>query len=275
MRAACRPAGYGSPVPGVDRGEGGLSDTPGLIRVLLADRHALFREAVRTVLESEAEIQVVAEARNGLEAISEAERTIPHVAILDVDLPMSDGSQTTAAIKANVPRCQVLVLSAREDYRSLVEVLDAGASGYITRESPLADLIHATRAVHRGDTLVPPTMLGPLLTGLLRRKRDQDRAFERIARLTVREREVLALLAQGSDNESIARALVISPQTARTHIQNILGKLEVHSRLEAAAFVTHSGMLANLIRSDGVRVGVGGSGDDGGRRQPEDVLGRG
>ena len=160
--------------------------------MLLADRHALFREAVRTVLESEAEIHVVAEARNGLEAISEAERTLPHVAILDVDLPMSDGSQTTAAIKANVPRCQVLVLSAREDYRSLMEVLDAGASGYITRESPLADLIHATRAVHRGDTLVPPTMLGPLLTGLLRRKRDQDRAFERIARLTIREREVLA-----------------------------------------------------------------------------------
>lgn len=252
-----------------------MTDTPDLIRVLLADRHALFREAVRTVLESEAEIQVVAEARSGLEAISEAERTLPHVAILDADLPMSDGSQTTAAIKANVPRCQVLVLSAREDYRSLVEVLDAGASGYITRESPLADLIHATRAVHRGDTLVPPTMLGPLLTGLLRRKRDQDRAFERIARLTVREREVLALLAQGSDNESIARALVISPQTARTHIQNILGKLEVHSRLEAAAFVTHSGMLANLIRSDGVRVGAGGAGDDVIRLEPEDALGRG
>jgi DNA-binding NarL/FixJ family response regulator len=239
-----------------------LSETPASIRVLLADRHALFREAVRTVLESEAEINVVAEARNGLEAVSEAERTLPHVAILDVDLPMSDGSQTTAAIKASVPRCQVLVLSAREDYRSLMEVLDAGASGYITRESPLADLIHATRAVHRGDTLVPPTMLGPLLTGLLRRKRDQDRAFERIARLTIREREVLAHLAEGSDNESIARALVISPQTARTHIQNILGKLEVHSRLEAAAFVTHSGMLANLVRSDGVRAGVGAARDD-------------
>ena len=106
--------------------------------------------------------------------------------------------------------------------------------------------------VHRGDTLVPPTMLGPLLTGLLRRKRDHDEAFERITRLTVREREVLALLAQGSDNDSIARALVISPQTARTHIQNILGKLGVHSRLEAAAFVTRSGMLQNLVRAEGV-----------------------
>ena len=192
--------------------------------MLLADRHALFREAVRAVLESEAEIhdrggQHGARGRRGIGADA------PHVAILDADLPMSNSPQTTAAIKANAPDCHVLVLSAREDYRGLVEVLDAGASGYLTRESPLADLIHATRAIHRGDTLVPPTMLGPLLTGLLRRKRDHDEAFERITRLTVREREVLALLAQGSDNDSIARTLVISPQTARTHIQNILGKL--------------------------------------------------
>jgi two-component system NarL family response regulator len=145
----------------------------------LADRHALFREAMRAVLESEAEIHVVAEARDGLEAVSEAERSLPHVAILDVDLPMSDGARTTATIKARVPECQVLVLSAREDYRSLIEVLDAGASGYLTRESPLAELIQATRAVHHGDTLVPPGMLGPLLSDLLRRKRDQDRGFER------------------------------------------------------------------------------------------------
>ena len=229
-----------------------MTQPPDRIRVLLADRHALFREAMRAVLESEAEIHVVAEARDGLEAVSEAERSLPHVAILDVDLPMSDGARTTATIKARVPECQVLVLSAREDYRSLIEVLDAGASGYLTRESPLAELIQATRAVHHGDTLVPPGMLGPLLSDLLRRKRDQDKGFERIARLTTREREVLALLAQGSDNDSIARSLVISPQTARTHIQNILGKLEVHSRLEAAAFVMQSGLLANLVRSDGM-----------------------
>ena len=156
-----------------------MTQRPDSIRVLLADRHALFREAMRAVLESEAEIHVVAEARDGLEAVSEAERSLPHVAILDVDLPMSDGARTTATIKARVPECQVLVLSAREDYRSLIEVLDAGASGYITRESPLAELIQATRAVHHGDTLVPPGMLGPLLSDLLRRKRDQDRGFDR------------------------------------------------------------------------------------------------
>lgn len=152
----------------------------------------------------------------------------------------------------------------------LLEVLDAGANGYLTRDAPLAELIRATRAVHGGETLVPPKMLGPLLSSLLRRKRDQDRAFERLARLTVREREVLALLAQGSDNDGIARALVISPQTARTHIQNILGKLEVHSRLEAAAFVTRSGLLGNLVRTSSVP--VGGPGGTGEPRLDDDLL---
>jgi DNA-binding NarL/FixJ family response regulator len=220
------------------------------IRTLLADQHALFREAVRTGLESQADIQVVAETRNGPEAVAEAERTRPHVAIIDIDLPITDGIRTTSLIRERAPHCRVLVLGANEDDRSLVEVLDAGASGYLTKEAPLADLIHATRAVNRGDTLVPPRMLGPLLAGLLRRKREQDLADDRVSRLTHREREVLALLADGADNGGIARALVISPQTARTHIQNILGKLAVHSRLEAAAFVTRNGILADLVTTN-------------------------
>lgn len=215
------------------------------IRVLLADQHALFREAVRSVFESEADLKVVAEASNGLEALDQAERALPNVAVLDIDLPMADGAQTTSQIRERTPDCRVLVLSAQEDYRRLIEVLDAGANGYLTKEAPLAELIHATRAVHRGETLVPPRMLGPLLTSLLRRKNDLDRRYQRISRLTPREREVLALLAEGADNEAISRTLVISPQTARTHIQNILGKLEAHSRLEAVAFV-RGGILDEL-----------------------------
>jgi DNA-binding NarL/FixJ family response regulator len=226
-----------------------MSVAPDSVRILLADRHALFREAMRTVLETEPDLRVVAEARSGLEALAEAERTLPNVVILDIDLPMSDG-RTTSMIKERVPDCRVLVLSAKEDYRSLTEVLDAGANGYLTKEAPLAELINATRVVHKGDTLIPSQMLGPLLSGLLRRKNDQDRASQQIARLTRREREVLVLLAEGADNEGIARALVISPQTARTHVQNILGKLAVHSRLEAAAFVTQKGILADLVTAD-------------------------
>lgn len=221
------------------------------IRILLADQHALFREAVRSGLEAEHDLHVVGEARNGPEAVAEAERSLPDVAVIDADLPITNGVHTTSMIKDQVPGCRVLMLSATEDYRSLAEVFDAGASGFLTKEAPLADLIRAVRSVHEGETLVPPRMLGPLLTTLLRRKKEQDHAHNRIARLTRREREVLALLAEGADNDGIARALVISPQTARTHIQNILGKLSLHSRLEAAAFVTQNGILRDLVTADG------------------------
>jgi DNA-binding NarL/FixJ family response regulator len=217
------------------------------IRILLADQHALFREAMRTVLDSEEDLSVVGEARNAPEAISETERTLPHLVILDSDLPMSEAPKTTSVIKERMPDCRVLVLSSREDYRVLIEILDAGASGYLTKACALADLIQATRAIHRGDMLVPPRMLGPLLGGLLRRRKEQDRAQEVVSQLTRREREVLALVAEGADNRAIAETLVISPQTARTHIQNILNKLSVHSRLAAAAFVTQNGMMRELV----------------------------
>ncbi len=199
------------------------------------------------MLTSEPDLEVVAEAGNGIDALSQTERTLPHVVVLDVDLPMSQGARTASLLKERAPDCRVLVLSPQEDYLRLIEALDAGASGYLTKEAPLEELIHATRAVHRGETLVPPRMLGPLLTSLLRRKNELDHRQQRISRLTPREREVLALLASGAENETIARTLVISRQTARTHIQNILGKLEVHSRLEAVAFVRGSGMLDELV----------------------------
>lgn len=221
------------------------------IKILLADQHALFREALRTGLENEPDLRVVAQASTGPEAVAEADRSAPDIAIVDIDLPVTDGVHTTSMLKEHAPDCGVLVLGVDEDCRRLVDILDAGANGYLTREAPLADLIDATRTINGGDTLIPPKMLGPLLSALLRRRRDQDHAYDRLSRLTRREREVLALLASGADNESIADVLVISPQTARTHIQNILGKLSVHSRLEAAAFVTQNGIFPDLVAADG------------------------
>jgi DNA-binding NarL/FixJ family response regulator len=225
--------------------------SPELIRLLLADQQSLFREAIRTGLEAEADLVVVGEARNGPDAVREAERTSPDVAIVDIALPITGGAHTCAHLLQRVPQCRVLVLGTDEDYRSLIEVLDEGAAGFLTKEAPLSDLIEATRAVHRGETLVPSRMLGPLLAALLRRRKERDSAYRRISHLTRREREVLALLSEGADNDGIAKALVISPQTARTHIQNILVKLSVHSRLEAAAFVTQNGILPDLVASGG------------------------
>jgi DNA-binding NarL/FixJ family response regulator len=229
-----------------DEGKEPLDDAHEKVRILLADGQSLFREAVKVVLESESDVEVVAEARDGLQAVAEAERLRPDVALLDVNLPNCDGVRATALIKERVPECRVVVLANEEDQRTLVDAVEAGASGYLTKESPLAELIDAARAIHRGETLIPRRMLGALLARLIRRRREQDEAIRRMSRLTRREKEVLALLAGGADNDAIAQALVISPQTARTHIQNVLGKLGVHSRLEAAAFVMQNGILDEL-----------------------------
>lgn len=220
------------------------------IRVLLADEQALFREAVRSVLEAESEFSVVAEARDGLQAVAEAERTFPDVALLDASLPNCDGVRASAMLRIRAPGTRVIVIAPDGDLDLLVASLEAGASGFITKGAPLAELLDATRRIYGGETLVPRGMLGNLLQRLLRHRREQDEALRRLDRLTRREKEVLALLADGADNNRMAQTLVVSPQTARTHIQNVLGKLEVHSRLEAAMFVTQNGIQQDLMPVD-------------------------
>jgi two-component system NarL family response regulator len=220
------------------------------ITILLADPQALVREAVRAVLESQDRIVVVAEAMDGIQAVVEAERTRPNIALLDANLPNRDCLRTTRAIKERVPACRVVVLSDAEDEQTLISAIEAGADGFITKGCPLSELIDAARAVHRGETLVPPRMLGALLQRLIRRRREQDVAIRRVSRLTPRERQVLALLAEGANNDGIAQSLVISPETARTHVQHVLSKLEMHSRLAVAAFVVSNGIMDELAAVD-------------------------
>jgi DNA-binding NarL/FixJ family response regulator len=219
------------------------------VRVLLADGHSLFREALITALAGESDLAVVGEARDGLEAVAEAARTSPHVAVLDADLPNGDGVRAAWLIRDRVPDCRIVILSSDEDAEVLTSAVEAGAHGYLTKASPLTDLVEAIRSVHRGDTLVPARMLGSLLERLINRRQAHDEAMRRLSRLTSREREVLNLLAQGGDNDSIAQSLVISPQTARTHIQNVLVKLGVHSRLEAAALAIRNGVMDEMAGS--------------------------
>jgi DNA-binding NarL/FixJ family response regulator len=219
------------------------------ITILLADEQALFREAVRIVLEEEDDLRVVAEARDGLQAVLAAERHRPGVAVIDAALPNCDGVRATTLIKSRVPECRVLLLGSDGEERLLLDAIDAGADGYLTKASALSELIDATRALDRGETLIPARMLGPLLAGLVARRRSGDEALRRSAKLTRREREVLTLLAGGADNHVIAQRLVISPQTARTHVQNLLGKLEVHSRLEAVAFAVQNGLVAEVVNA--------------------------
>jgi len=217
------------------------------IRILLADEKSLFREAVRAVLGSEDDLEVVAEARDGLSAVAEAERHRPDVAILDAHLPNCDGVRATALIAERAPDCRVLVVNGDTDVVTLTGLIEAGAMGFVTKEGPLEDLIDAVRGVCRDEMRIPSDRLKPLIRSLIVRRREQDEAFRLASTLTRRERQVLALLAEGAQNDVIAQRLIISPQTARTHVQNLLSKLGVHSRLEAAAYVTRTRILDELV----------------------------
>jgi DNA-binding NarL/FixJ family response regulator len=218
-----------------------------MINVLIADEQSLFRQAVRSALETEDDLTVVAEAGDGLEAIEAADRFSPHIALIDTELPKVNGISATRTMRERVPGCKVLVLSNHQDQAALFDAMQAGANGYLTKAIPLAELIEATRAVLRGETIVPPAMLGDLLSQLVQSKERQNEVLRRLSRLTRREREVLALLVEGADNDLVAQRLVISPETARTHIQNILSKLDVHSRLEALALVLRNNIVKEMI----------------------------
>jgi two-component system, NarL family, response regulator NreC len=216
------------------------------VRILIASEHCLFRQAVRIALDRETNFAVAAEADNGHEAVDEARRVRPDVAILDAALPNYLAIRATAKIKEQHPQCQVLIFGDEGDLDTLIGAVEAGASGYVTKESPLSELIGAIGEVRLGRALIPPHMLAGLLAELLGRRREQQDALRKISKLTTREKQVLALLCNGAGNVEIGRILVISPRTARTHIQNILEKLGVHSRLEAAALASRNAVREEL-----------------------------
>lgn len=228
---------------------------PDRIRVLVADGHALFRQAVHAILDDQPDIEVVGEASDVAQVLTEAERTKPDVVLLDEGLSVGSVGHTASLVHAGLPDCQVVVLAADEDHAGLLAAVEAGVAGYITKDAGVTELIEGARVVHRGEKLIPRRMLGPLLTSLLARQRDEREALLKISRLTTREREVLGLLASGADNRSIAVRLMISPHTARTHVQNLLDKLGLHSRLEAAGFARQNDLVGSvLIRNDASRV---------------------
>jgi DNA-binding NarL/FixJ family response regulator len=227
------------------------ASVPSTIGVLLADRQALFRQALRSILEAEPDIHVVGEASDIAQVLSLAVDSQPDVVLLDEELAVGNAGHTGSLIRARVPGCRIVLLAAVDDEGSLLSAVEAGVTGFITKDSGLGDLLEGTRIVHRGEALIPRRMLGSLLATLLERQIREREAFLRVSRLTARERQVLELLASGANNRAIASILTISPDTARTHVQNLLSKLGLHARLEAARFARQAeGVTARLADGD-------------------------
>jgi len=200
------------------------------VRVLIVDDHAVFSDGLATILGTEPEIEVVGKGGSVQEAISSARALQPDVVLLDVHLPDGSGIQAAAAIKKDRPQTQVVILTSDEEESVLRSAVQAGVTGYLSKHESAAQVVQAVRSAARGEALIAPYMLARLLRGL--RKTDEPGPA---TPLTPRELAVLSELSLGHDNEAVARTLTMSPNTVRTHVQNILSKLKVHSKLEAVS----------------------------------------
>ncbi|HBL29104.1 MAG TPA: DNA-binding response regulator [Acidobacteria bacterium] len=208
------------------------------IRVLVVDDHFVVRKGVCALLGGAADIAVVGEAADGLEAVEEAGRCDPQVILMDLNLPQLGGVEATRRILADRPQTAVVVLTAADAEADVLTALEAGALGYLAKTAPRDDFLAAIRRVSQGEAWLSQRLTRRLLAHL----RPQPVQLEQDA-LTGRESEVLALLARGWSNRSIARELAIAEVTVRTHVSHILDKLGVSNRVEAVLHAMRSGLV--------------------------------
>jgi DNA-binding NarL/FixJ family response regulator len=212
-------------------------------RVLLADDQDMVRSGFRLLLAREPDIDVVGEAVDGVEAVAAAARLDPDVIVMDIRMPRLDGIEATRRIVAgSAARPRVLVLTTFDDDEFVYEALQAGASGFVLKDSTAADLIDAIRIVARGDALLDPAITRRVIGEFARRRRDAA-CRRRFGELTARELEVLRLIARGMSNAEIAETLFVSGATVKTHVARVIAKLGVRDRLQAVVAAYESGLM--------------------------------
>ncbi|MFE9538898.1 response regulator [Streptomyces sp. NPDC006691] len=208
-----------------------------VIRVLLVDDHQVVRRGLRTFLEVQDDIEVVGEASDGAEGVARAQELKPDVVLMDVKMPGVDGIEALRKLRELANPAKVLVVTSFTEQRTVVPALRAGASGYVYKDVDPEALAGAIRSVHAGHVLLQPEVAGALLS--------QDEGYGGTGRgttLTEREKEVLALIADGRSNREIARHLVLSEKTVKTHVSNILMKLDLADRTQAALWAVRHGV---------------------------------
>lgn len=212
-----------------------------IIRVVLADDHTFVRKGIRDFLEEENDIQVLAEATTGVEAVALTLQHQPDVAVLDIQMPEMTGIEAARQIKAKAPEVQVLVLTAYDDDPYIFAMLQAGASGYVLKNAPSEELIRAVRTVAAGGSALDPTITAKVMAQLSSGKPPGAQAV--IEKLTQRELDVLRLAARGHTNRAIGLELGISDRTVQGHLANIFGKLGVATRTEAVLLAMKQGWI--------------------------------
>ena len=213
---------------------------PDTIRVLVADDHAIVRKGICALLATEPRIDVVGEARDGNDAIAAAHRLQPDVILMDIVMPGVDGLEATRRLTGSHPQVRILVLTSFAGDDKIFPAIKAGALGYLLKDSGPEELVHAIQQVHRGESSLHPTVARRLLREL---SCPPEQAPESDC-LTEREIEVLQLVAHGQSNRQVADLLTISEATVRTHVSNILSKLNLCSRTQAALYALREGLVS-------------------------------
>ncbi|HEX9074917.1 MAG TPA: response regulator transcription factor [Anaerolineae bacterium] len=214
------------------------------IRIVVADDHTIVREGVRLLLDAQADMEVIGEAADGQQALTQVRKLKPDVALIDISMPVLNGLEATRAIKSEYPQVHVIVLTMYESDEYFFQVLDAGASGYVLKKAASADLAAAIRAVNAGDVFLYPSVARRLVSDYLTRVKSGEEQTSYDG-LTPREREVLKLIAEGHTNQVIAEKLVISPSTVQTHRTRIMQRLNLHSRAELIQYAMRKGLLTS------------------------------
>ena len=212
------------------------------IKVVIADDHAVVREGVKLILSREPDIDIVGEAGNGREALDQIAKTKPHVVVMDISMPEMGGIEATKRVKDTWPKVNVLALTMHEDESYVFQLLKAGASGYVLKRGAAQDLVQAIRSAARGEAFLYPSVARSVLQDYLKRvETGEDR--KRYDGLTDREREILALIAEGLSNQEIATKLFISIKTVQTHRTHIMEKLDLHNRAQLVRYAIRKGLI--------------------------------
>lgn len=215
------------------------------IRVLLADDEGLVRSGFKVLIDVEDDIEVVGEATNGAEAVEQARATRPDVVVMDIRMPGVDGIQATGHIvgTSGLEQVRVLILTTYETDAYVFEALEAGASGFLLKDAGPAELLHAIRVVAAGEALLAPRITRRLIAQVTASRIATQEGEDRLAVLTQREREVLALVGQGLSNDEIGAELFLSPATARTHVSHAMAKLNARDRAQLVVIAYRTGLV--------------------------------
>ena len=217
--------------------EGGLIKMA--VKIMIADDHSMIREGLKSLLELEGDIQVIAEAEDGVDCLEKLKICTPDVLLLDINMPRKNGLEVLQTLKSSKSKVKVLVLTVHNEVEYLMKAVDIGVDGYILKDSESAELKKAIFSIVEGENYIQPSLIPALNSKMIEKNRDEGK----IESLTKRELEVLKLLAVGMYNKEVAEKLNISERTVKNHVSNIFKKIEVTDRTQAAVFAIRNNLI--------------------------------